>query len=180
MEGITITVSSKLHDLLKRNGLKGESYEHIILRMARQEFLQDYRKFQSPAESKEKPKLVQEQAVLKKPVKKVQKPVAKPSAKKPEKQAKAKPLKPQAVKKKPKPSAKAKKAKKIPEKLPIKSEKIAVSNELKQWQYTKNLELQGLKTELELAKLSNDTAKINEITLRLAKLKQEFEQKKLL
>ena len=176
MEGITITVSSKLHDLLKRNGLKGESYEHIILRMARQEFLQDYRKFQSPAESKEKPKLVQEQAVLKKPVKKVQKPVAKPSAKKPEKQAKAKPLKPQAVKKKPK----AKKAKKIPENLPIKSEKIAVSNELKQWQYTKNLELQGLKTELELAKLSNDTAKINEIALRLAKLKQELEQKKVL
>ena len=171
MEGITITVSSKLHDLLKRNGLKGESYEHIILRMARQEFLQDYRKFQSPAESKEKPK-----PVLKKPVKKVQKPVAKPSAKKPEKQAKAKPLKPQAVKKKPK----AKKAKKIPENLPIKSEKIAVSNELKQWQYTKNLELQGLKTELELAKLSNDTAKINEIALRLAKLKQELEQKKVL
>ncbi len=175
MENITITVSSKLHDLLKKNGMKGESYEHIILRMARQEFSQDYRKFQS-SESKEKPKPVQAQAVLKKPVKKVQKPIAKPSAKKPEKQAKARPLKPQAVKKKPK----AKKAKKIPEKLPIKSEKIAVSDELKQWQYTKNLELQGLKTELELAKLSNDTAKINEITLRLAKLKQEFEQKKLL
>ena len=175
MEGITITVSSKLHDLLKRNGLKGESYERIILRMARQEFSQDYRKFQS-SEPKEKPKLVQAQAVLKKPVKKVQKPIAKPSAKKPEKQAKAKPLKPQAVKKKPK----AKKAKKIPENLPIKSEKIAVSNELKQWQYTKNLELQGLKTELELAKLSNDTAKINEIALRLAKLKQELEQKKVL
>src|SRR3989338_1299574 len=175
MENITITVSSKLHDLLKKNGMKGESYERIILRMARQEFSQDYRKFQS-SEPKEKPKLVQAQAVLKKPVKKVQKPIAKHSAKKPEKQAKAKPLKPQAVKKKPK----AKKAKKIPEKLPIKSEKIAVSVELKQWQYTKNLELQGLKTELELAKLSNDTAKINEITLRLAKLKQEFEQKKLL
>jgi len=179
MENITITVSSKLHDLLKKNGMKGESYERIILRMARQEFSQDYRKFQS-SEPKEKPKLVQAQAVLKKPVKKVQKPIAKPSAKKPEKQAKAKPLKPQAVKKKPKPSAKAKKAKKIPEKLPIKSEKIAVSNELKQWQYTKNLELQGLKTELELAKLSNDTAKINEIALRLAKLKQELEQKKVL
>ena len=177
MEGTTITISSKLHDLLKKNGMKGESYEHIILRMVRQEFSQDYRKFQS--ELKEKPKPVQAQVVLKKPVK-VQKPSAKPSAKKPEKQAKAKPLKPQAVKKKPKPSAKAKKAKKIPKKLPIKSEKIAVSDELKQWQYIKNLELQGLKTELELAKLSNDTAKINEITLRLAKLKQELEQKNVL
>ena len=177
MEGITITVSRKLHDLLKRSGMKGESYEHIILRMVRQEFSQDYRKFQSELE--EKPKPVQAQADVKKPIK-VQKPSAKPSSKKHEKQAKAKPLKPQAVKKKPKPSAKAKRAKKIPENLPVKSEKITVSDELKQWQYTKNLELQGLKTELEIAKLSNDSAKINEITLRLAKLKQELEQKKVL
>ena len=192
IKGITITISNKLHDLLKKNGMKGESYEHIVLRLSRQEFSQDFKKFQS-VEAKEKPKPVAKPIVqqAKKPkeqrqaAKKIEKPIkAKPKAvKKVVKKKQAKPAQKKAnaqeklpvqAKKKPK----AKKAKKIPEKLPVKSEKIPVSDELKQWLYTKNLELQGLKTELELAKLSNDTAKINEISLRLAKLKEEYQQNK--
>ena len=166
MEGITITLSSKLHNLVKKNGMKGESYEHIILRMSRQEFSQDFKKFQS-VEAKEKPKPIVQQA--KKPKEQRQ------AAKKIEKPIKAKP---KAVKKvvKKKQAKPAQKKANAQEKLPVQAKKTSPSDELKQLRYRQNLELQRLKTELELAKLSNDTAKINEIALGLAKLKEEFNQ----
>lgn len=170
MEGITITLSSKLHNLLKKNGMKGESYEHIILRMTKQEFSQDFKKFQS-VEAKEKPKPVAKPIVqqAKKPKEQKQ------AAKKIEKPLKAKPkaVKNVVKKKQAKPAQKPQK-KARPEKLQVQAEKTSPRDELEQLRYRQNLELQRLKTELELAKLSNDTAKINEIAIRLAKLKEDF------
>ena len=41
MVGTTISVSDKFHEWLKAKGRKGESYEDIIKKMLRQEFLKE-------------------------------------------------------------------------------------------------------------------------------------------
>jgi negative regulator of replication initiation len=41
MAGTTISVSEKFHDWLKSHGKKGESYEKILRRMLKQEFLKE-------------------------------------------------------------------------------------------------------------------------------------------
>lgn len=170
MEGITITISGKFHSLLKSNGMKGEKYEHIIVRLIKPEYSQDYKKFQS-AETREKPQ---------KPAIKAQEPLKKPVLVKLEKKVKSKLSKPKAFKNKPKLRLSTKIPRKI-EKIPksqAKQKKIPGNEQLNQWKYKKNLELQRLRTELELAKLSNDTVKIREMAIQLSKIKEELEQKK--
>ena len=41
MESTTISVSEKFHEWLKSKGKKGESYEDVIKKMLKQEFLQE-------------------------------------------------------------------------------------------------------------------------------------------
>ena len=46
MTDTTISVSKKFHDWLKSKGKKGESYEDVVKRMLKPEFLQDLENFE--------------------------------------------------------------------------------------------------------------------------------------
>ncbi|MEK6983372.1 MAG: hypothetical protein AABX33_02265 [Nanoarchaeota archaeon] len=171
MEGTTISVSEKFHDMLKSKGMKDESYESIILRMLKIEFLKDYKEFQK---SKKMP-LRKEAA---KPNKIAQTPAAKP--KKLDTLpavVKSKPLPNKALKRRQQKKPKRAITVKMPKKKFPKAPGAKIKDGIKQWKYGKNLELQDLKTQLGLAKLSNDAAKISELAVSIAKLKEELEQK---
>lgn len=54
MAETTISVSKEFHDWLKAKGKKGESYEDVIKRMLKPEFLQELEEQGSESESSEK------------------------------------------------------------------------------------------------------------------------------
>ena len=53
MADTTLSVSMKFHDWLKSKGKKGESYEDIIKKMLKPEFLQDLKNSQEPSGTSE-------------------------------------------------------------------------------------------------------------------------------
>lgn len=90
--------------------------------------------------------------------------------------------KPKIIKKRPEPKVITSKTRKKPlnisKKFPTKPRVSEAKDEHKQWVNNKNLELQGLKIEFELAKLSNDTAKMRELAALISKLKEDVDRKK--
>ena len=167
MASTTISVSEKFHEWLKSKGKKGESYEDVIKKMLKQEFLQELG--QVAGKLKEQ---VSKSRIIHKDTKKVAYRLDKVSL-----GTNAKPNQEKNVKS----LSKEKKTKVLSEtkndQKPTR-QKTSTNKNLKQWRIEKNLELQRLETELELAKLSNDSAKIKELTVLIAKLKQELEQNK--
>lgn len=156
MEGTTIFLSKEFHDWIKSKGRKGESYENIMISLLKPEYnreLASIKKINSKASA----------APAKKP-KKAALYNAAPKAiskKKPNKPMPSKAAKPKAVSKKTRTKAKSYRA--------AKAKSPSVIKELKELKYKKNLELQSLKVELELAKLSNDANKIRILSAQIAK-----------
>ncbi len=156
MADTTISVSKKFHDWLKSKGAKGESYEDIIKKVVKTEFSKEFGSVKNTAPSPGSNSLKSIAAP-----KSIKKAADVPSPK-------------AAIKEKPAP-----KNKKISVNEKKTSSKPAnASKEIKQWRYEKNLELQHMETELELAKLSNDAAKAKELSSSIAQLKFQLEQRK--
>ena len=53
MEDTTISISKEFHDWLKSKGRKGESYEDIIKKMFKPEFVQELESFQVSSDAPE-------------------------------------------------------------------------------------------------------------------------------
>ncbi len=197
MGNTTILVSEKFHEWLKGKGMKGESYENIIVRVMRREYQQEFKqvieqfKSQKPKAGKAMPEPrteMQRTPVQKEPNK------GKDLKNKPSKVSRAnqpkptvKPIVARKMPKRPvKPTTNTPKSKNVSKTKPaikqnkqknlFKSVDVEIDEELNRWHNEKKLELQRLKTELELAKLSNNAVKINELAISIAKLQKDLEQ----
>lgn len=152
MTDTTIAISKEFHDWLKSKGTKGDSYEDIIKKVIRADYLQDLEDGHEYIKVKKAAKLKKEKISRKKADKK---PVGKKivMAKKP------------VVKQ----SSAAKKQTSKP---------AEAGKEIKEWKANKNLELQRLKVEFELAKLSDNEAKMKDLSTQIAKLKGDLDKSK--
>ena len=170
MTDTTIAISKEFHEWLKSKGNKGENYEDIIKRVIKAEYIRDLDKTQkSPDVSSTIKPLEQKiaQQKIKKSALKLNKPLetkAKPKKKSPEKLQKS-----------------TMSGKKIKTKL--REPKHAVAQKpykkgLEEWRNSKNLELQHLNVEFELAKLSNNADRIKELSTLIAKLNESLKQNK--
>ena len=183
----TLSVSKKFHEWLKSKGSKGENYEDIIKKLLKQEFVSELKSVRGPSVVPSK----YEDSILdlgRKNTKKEAIVVVKtiPKSIEPKKNKIQKPTAPKIHKE----SSKQKMVKKFKESKPAvtsksdsespnitkksgsKQKTIGVNEKLKQHEYEKNLELQGLNIELELAKLSNDTEKVKKLSDSIAKLQE--------
>ena len=172
----TISVSKEFHDWLTNKGNKGESYEDVIKKLIRNEYLREYTSSSGTPIliKKEIPKLVKKQKAAKNPLKlktytevekhvKLQKPtLTKIVGTEPLTKVRLKPQKPKLP---------------VPKKLiaPKKVVKVSkVDEQLLQLKNERKLELQRLSTEFELAKLANNSARVDELAVRIAKMKREL------
>ena len=186
MAGTTISVSDKFHEWLKGKGKKGESYEDIIKKMLRQEFLNEV----ESASTIKKGSPTAETQKGKKDTKRVVERLDATSSNKPKqekvrlqvkyhksRQVMNKPLQKTKI---PKDEEKKDKSSKTTNetasnKFLTKPKKIN-DGYIKQERIEKSIELQRLEVEFELAKLSNDTPKMNELLPIIAKLKEGLKQ----
>jgi len=154
MTDTTIAISRKFHDWLKSKGAKGESYEDIIKKVIRAEFLQDLegnqeyliklKKATKPKKESISRKRVDKKSIGKKPA------IAKKTVMKQSRPSKRQTPKP-----------------------------TVAGKEINEWKANKNLELQRLKVEFELAKLSDNAAKMKELSAQIAKLKGDLDKSKI-
>ena len=191
MASTTISVSREFHEWLKSKGKKGENYEGVIKRLLKPNLIQELERFGIPSHKLEED--IKQKTTLKS-IKYGLENISPDSKTKPKKEKVIKSqkikipnigknkqvLKPKTVKKrlqKPKfPETKITKKPNIWKKLSTTAD-VVDEEESNRWETEKNLELQRLQTELELAKLSNDTAKMGELAASISKLKEELNQK---
>ena len=175
----TLSVSKKFHEWLKSKGSKGENYEDIIKKLLKPEFVSELKAARGPSviPSKDEDSILnlgrkntKKEAIVVKTfpnsIKPKENKIQKPNAPKTNKESGK-----QKMVKKFKESKPAKlKSPNTTKKSGSKQKATGVNVNLKQHEYEKNLELQGLNIELELAKLSSDTDKVKKLSDSIAKL----------
>lgn len=191
MGDTTISISSKFHEWLESKGKKGESYEDVIKKLLKPNLSQELGtsnliKKKSLKQVEVKRNLPQQKTVKVAGIGNINsKNITSNSFKKQvnldPNRNKKKPLqKPILPKKIPQTqfAVKPKKSNKLGlSKKPVTiSNKGVVNDEVNQWKNEKKLELDHLKIELQLAKLSNDEAKKRELAVSITKLKEELDQ----
>ena len=196
MANTTISVSEKFHEWLKGKGRKGESYEDVIKKMLKQEFLKEVEHESVPIKvQSSKPKRTDDEMKDVKELARKLDVVSRESKTKPKKEKAMKSQKgnkPLSKIEKAKASTKSKLANEsqkpkvqsalkninpdVLKKSSTKSKPTKTNDDIKQLRNEKNLELQRLEVELELAKLSNDVGKVKELPVLISKLKQELQQ----
>jgi hypothetical protein len=192
MAGITIMVSKEFHDWLKSKGNKGESYEDVLKRVIKADFLRSLKQ-DAPVEPKKSevfegivgqkktagtlPKIPTKQRVMpdRPPKITLEKSIESTNI------STETILESMGIKRADeKPSLKRKKkigeksmSKKQGAKSSAKPANNPANSGLDKWKSQKNIELQRLRAEIEKAKMSNNIKKIRQLAVSIAKLRKD-------